>query len=69
MRNQENKKWWDNNTMSYAEWDLDDKIRLKDLPENINEVNQKYISENQFLKDYGIIPLNNSGIVGCSDFA
>ena len=52
MKNQENKKWWDNNTMSYVDWDLDDKIRLKDLPENINEVNQKYISENPFLKDF-----------------
>ena len=56
MKNQENKKWWDNNTMSYVDWDLDEKIRLKDLTENINEVNQKYISENPFLKDFLVHP-------------
>ena len=52
MNNSENKKWWDDNTMSYTDWDLDEKIRLKDESENINETNQKYISINPFLKDF-----------------
>jgi len=50
MDNSNNKKWWDDHTMSYKDWDLDEKHRLKDSHEAINEVNQKYISSNLFLE-------------------
>ena len=52
MDNQNNKKWWDNNTMSYADWDLDEKIRTEDTSEKLDKLNQKYISGNPFLKDF-----------------
>ena len=37
--NSENKKWWDENTMSYKDWDLNEKDRLDDDPKSIIEVN------------------------------
>lgn len=52
MSNLDNKKWWDENTMSYTDWDLNGKIRLKDDPESISEVNRKYIDSNPYLKDF-----------------
>ena len=52
MSNLDNKNWWDENTMSYTDWDLNEKIRLKDDPEDISKVNQKYIDSNPYLKDF-----------------
>ena len=50
MDNSNNKKWWDDHTMSYKDWDLDEKHRSKESHEAIIEVNQKYISSNPFLE-------------------
>ena len=50
--NSENKKWWDDNTMSYKDWDLNVKDRLNDDPKSIIEVNWKYIYSNPFLKNF-----------------
>ena len=50
--NSENKKWWDENTMSYKDWDLNEKDRLDDDPKSIIEVNWKYIYTNPFLKNF-----------------
>ena len=52
MDNSENKKWWDKNTMSYADWNLDEENRLKDDVDSINQVNQKYLSSNPFLLNF-----------------
>lgn len=52
MDNSNNKKWWDDNTMSYVAWDKDEKIRSKDSPEAINEVNRNYILSNPFLANF-----------------
>lgn len=52
MDNLNNKKWWDDNTMSYVDWDKDEKIRSEDSPAKIKEVNKNYILNNQFLAKF-----------------
>jgi ubiquinone/menaquinone biosynthesis C-methylase UbiE len=52
MDNSNNKKWWDDNTMSYVAWNKDEKIRSKASQEAINDINKKYISSNPFLKNF-----------------
>jgi 2-polyprenyl-3-methyl-5-hydroxy-6-metoxy-1,4-benzoquinol methylase len=66
MDNKNNKNWWDKHTMSYADWDLDENIRLEDSSETINKLNQRYISGNPFLKDFFIdlkSKKNNNAII------
>lgn len=50
--NSKNKNWWDNNTMSYKDWDLNEKDRSIDDPKDIDEVNRKYIYSNPYLKNF-----------------
>ena len=52
MDNSLNKNWWDENTMSYQEWNLNEELRSKDDPKNIETVNKNYITSNPYLTDF-----------------
>ena len=45
-----NEKWWDQNTMSYKDWDLPPSERKKNELSDFTRLNQAYLDSNPYLK-------------------
>ena len=50
MNNLKNKKWWNNNPMTYLDWDLKKKDRIISQKKGFDELNKSYLETNPYLK-------------------
>lgn len=50
MINFENKNWWNNNPMTYIDWDLNKKDRIVKQKKGFGILNKKYLNTNPYLK-------------------
>ena len=50
MNNLKNKEWWNNNPMTYLDWDLKKKQRIVRQKKGFEELNKSYLETNPFLK-------------------
>lgn len=52
QNNIKNEKWWDDNTMSYRDWNLNENERKKNNSFSIKTVNKMYLESNPYLIDF-----------------
>ena len=51
MNNFNNKSWWDNNPMSYKNWDLSLEKRIANNIDEFRKINEDYLNNNPYLKN------------------
>lgn len=50
MNNLLNKNWWNENPMTYLDWDLKRNDRLVSQKKDFKKINNKYLNTNPYLK-------------------
>ena len=51
MNNFNNKSWWDNNPMTYKDWDLSLEKRIANNIDEFRKINEDYLNNNPYLKN------------------